>query len=109
MNVLFVCSRNQWRSPTAEKIFNKKKGINSKSAGTEPSARIKLNSQHLVWADIIFVMERKHKERIFQKYGEIVSNKHIEILDIEDNFKYMDTELIEILELSVNPILERYA
>jgi len=54
-------------------------------------------------------MERKHKERIFQKYGEIVSNKHIEILDIEDNFKYMDTELIEILELSVNPILERYA
>ncbi|MCI1265284.1 MAG: protein tyrosine phosphatase [Saprospiraceae bacterium] len=109
MNVLFVCSRNQWRSPTAEKIFNKKKGINSKSAGTEPSARIKLNSQHLEWADIIFVMERKHKERIFQKYGEIVSNKHIEILDIEDNFKYMDTELIEILELSVNPILERYA
>ncbi|NYN06569.1 phosphotyrosine protein phosphatase, partial [Salmonella enterica subsp. enterica serovar Typhimurium] len=23
MNVLFICSRNQWRSPTAEQVFRR--------------------------------------------------------------------------------------
>ena len=62
MNILFVCSRNHWRSPTAETIYKNRSGINVKSAGTEPSARIKLNSKIIEWADLIFVMEKKHKQ-----------------------------------------------
>ncbi len=107
MNLLFVCSRNQWRSPTAEKVFGKQQGFNTRSVGTEPSARIKVTEQHIKWADIIFVMEKKHKQRLFQKFAELLDEKRVEILDIEDNYQFMDEELIHVLELSVNPILEQ--
>ncbi|HEV7621513.1 MAG TPA: hypothetical protein VGO09_07265 [Flavisolibacter sp.] len=53
MNILFLCSRNQWRSPTAEKMYNKYKDYHVKSAGTEPSARIRVNAKLVLWADII--------------------------------------------------------
>lgn len=60
MNILFVCSRNQWRSPTAETIYKNTSGLFVKSAGTEPSAKIRINYKHILWADLIFVMEKKH-------------------------------------------------
>lgn len=106
MNLLFICSRNQWRSPTAEKVFQKRQGFSVKSAGTEAGARIKVTATLLKWADIIFVMEKKHKERLLQKFESDLKDKRIEILEIEDEYKFMDEELIEILESSVDPILE---
>lgn len=51
---LFVCSRNRQRSLTAEKIFSNTPGLQVISAGTSPSARVKLRRNHLVWADVIF-------------------------------------------------------
>ena len=54
MNILFICSRNQWRSPTAEAIYKNKNGIEARSAGTEPSARIKVTAKIIAWADVIF-------------------------------------------------------
>lgn len=95
MNILFVCSRNQWRSPTGEQIYKNELGINAKSASTEPSARIKINAKLIDWADIIFVMEKKHKQRITEKFREEASQKKIIVLDIEDNYHFMDAELIE--------------
>lgn len=59
MKILFICSRNQWLSPTAEAIYKDHSGINVWSAGTESSARIKLSAKTILWADIIFVMEKK--------------------------------------------------
>ena len=104
MNLLFVCSRNKWRSPTAEKIFSD--GFHqARSAGTEESARIKLTEKLINWADIIFVMEKKHKERISDKFGHVVTNKPLIILNITDDYQYMDEELIESLKLSVSPYL----
>jgi predicted protein tyrosine phosphatase len=38
VRVLFVCSRNQWRSPTAEKIFSAWQGLEVMWAGLDPSA-----------------------------------------------------------------------
>ncbi len=58
MNLLFICSRNNWRSPTAESIYKNREGFNVKSAGTEPSARIKVNAKLIDWADTIFVMKK---------------------------------------------------
>lgn len=104
MNLLFICSRNQWRSPTAEKIFNSQHH-QSTSAGTEESARIKVNEKHIHWADIIFVMEKKHKQRLQLKFPEILAQKQIVILDIPDEYQYMDEELIEMLQQSVSPHL----
>ncbi len=67
MNILFVCSRNQWRSPTAEAIYKNTPAVNVKSAGTEPSARIKLTAKNIAWADIIFVMEKRKTKNFTNK------------------------------------------
>lgn len=97
MNILFVCSRNKWRSATAETIYKNHSEHQVRSAGTEPSARIKLNAKHVIWADLIFVMERKHKQRIEEKFSEEIADKKIVIMDIPDEYQYMDKELIEEL------------
>jgi predicted protein tyrosine phosphatase len=106
MNVLFVCSRNKWRSRTAETIFKNNQNHDFRSAGTENDARIKINEKMIDWADLIFVMEKRHKQRLQDKFGQALHGKKIIILDIEDNYQYMDEELIETLKISVNPYLE---
>ena len=105
LNILFVCSRNKWRSPTAEAIYKNREGYQIKSAGTEPSAKICVSQKTILWADIIFVMEKKHKQRLFDKFPVEIKNKKIIILDIEDEYKFMDEELIEMIKLSVDPYL----
>jgi len=105
MNLLFICSRNQWRSPTAEAIYKNYQGLNVRSAGTEASARIKLTSKDILWADYIFVMEKKHKQRIIEKFHSIIEQTKIKILDIPDDYKFMDPELIEDIKSKVDSIL----
>ena len=51
------------------------------------------------WADVIFVMERKHRDLINQRFS--LENKPLIILDIEDNYQFGDAGLIEILKLSL--------
>jgi protein-tyrosine phosphatase len=102
MNLLFVCSRNQWRSPTAEEIFKNSQEHQVKSAGTEPLARIKITEKLINWADIIFVMEKKHKDRIEQRFATVVNEKELIVLDIPDNYQFMDEELVDLIKLSVS-------
>ena len=106
MNLLFVCSRNKWRSPTAESIYKNLAGINVKSAGTEPSARIKLNAKMIEWADLIFVMERKHKQRIIENFHDASQNKNIIVLEIPDEYKYMDQDLIQEIKATVDAYIQ---
>ncbi|RZK21580.1 MAG: protein tyrosine phosphatase [Pedobacter sp.] len=105
MNILFVCSRNKWRSATAETIYKNHPEHQVRSAGTEPSARIKLNSKYIIWADLIFVMEKKHKQRMAEKFSEEITDKEIVILDIPDDYQYMDKELIEELNSKTSDYL----
>ena len=102
MNLLFICSRNIWRSRTAETIFKNRKGIQVKSAGTSRSARIRISSQLMDWAELIFVMENEHKKRISELFPKVVATKEIIVLDIPDEYQYMDEELIENLEDAVS-------
>lgn len=106
MNVLFVCSRNKWRSRTAETIFKNSATHVVKSAGTEPGARIKITAKLVAWADIIFVMENKHRQRIKDRFNQEIRTKQVVVLDIADAYGYMDEELIEIIKTVVSPYLE---
>lgn len=106
MNFLFICSRNKWRSYTAETIYKNQSKHKVKSAGTEPSARIKITENLINWADLIFVMEKKHKARLEERYNATLRSKEIITLDIPDEYKYMDPELIEIIKDSVNHYFE---
>lgn len=104
MNILFVCSRNEWRSPTGEAIYKNHPTIFARSAGTSPSARIKINQKHTDWAEVIFVMEKRHLQLIERKFGNSVRQKTV-ILNIEDEYQYMDEELINELKTKVAPYL----
>ena len=101
-NVLFICSRNKWRSLTAETIYKNSSEFHVKSAGTENSARVKVNSKLLVWADLIFVMEKHHKEKLEQNFPNETKNAEIIILEIPDVYKFMNEELIEEIKVSVS-------
>ncbi|WP_034860603.1 low molecular weight protein tyrosine phosphatase family protein [Ruminiclostridium cellobioparum] len=106
IKILFLCSRNQWRSLTAEKIFNGVNGHEVRSAGTENNARIKVTGGHIGWADMIFVMEKKHLRRIQEKFGDILRDKKVIILGISDDYTFMDEELIEILKSQVSEYID---
>jgi predicted protein tyrosine phosphatase len=104
-NVLFVCSRNQWRSPTAEQVWRKHPLLSVRSAGTSPNARHPVSANDLSWADVIFVMEEKHKSRLLAEYRRIVEKTPIHVLDIPDEYKFMEPELVELVRESVGSIL----
>ena len=105
MNILFVCSRNKWRSRTAETVFKGDQRHKFRSAGTANVARIKVNQNLINWAEWIFVMEKRHKQQLYERFGQLLDDKKIVILEIEDKYHYMDDELIGILRASVTPYL----
>ena len=98
--LLFICSRNQWRSPTGEKVYSQK-GYRSRSAGTSPNAKRTVSANDIQWATHIFVMEKKHKQRLTSKFARLLEYKKIITLDIPDEYQFMDQELVEIFEDSV--------
>jgi predicted protein tyrosine phosphatase len=105
MKLLFVCTQNRWRSPTAEKLFDGVDGCRARSAGTEPGARIRVTAGHLGWADVIFAMEKKHVRRLQEKFAEAVAGRAIICLNIPDDFEFMQSELIDLLQATVTPHL----
>ena len=105
-NILFICSRNKWRSPTAQKIYQKDERVTVRSGGTSPKAIHTVNEKDIRWAEIIFVMEYKHKERLKANFNRALKYKKMIVLDIPDEYLYMDKALIEILKSSVEGYLD---
>lgn len=96
--VLFICSRNQWRSPTAERVLRSHPDYQARSAGTSPNARSTVSPSMIQWADIIFVMETKHKDRLQARFSKLLKHKALHVLDIPDDYQFMDPELVSIFE-----------
>lgn len=101
IKILFVCSRNEWRSRTAEAVFKNHAFWQVRSAGTSSSARIKVSANLLIWADVIFVMEHHHKKRLYEKFPMLAREQEMVVLDIPDEYTFMDEALVEILEKQV--------
>ena len=91
--------------PTAEQIFRKHPLMSVRSAGTSPNSRHKVSADDIRWTNVIFVMEEKHKSRLVADFSRWLDGKSIHVLDIPDEYKYMDPELVEQLEQSVSAIL----
>jgi predicted protein tyrosine phosphatase len=96
--LLFICSRNQWRSPTAEALFKNSDIYTAKSAGTSDKARVKITPGLINWADCIFAMEKRHAAIIQRNYADLIADTQLVVLHISDDYQYMDPELIDILE-----------
>ena len=103
--VLFVCSRNRRRSPTAERMFADHPGIETASAGLAPDAEEPLTSDHLEGVDLIFVMEQAHRTKLNRAFGRYLRGARIVCLDIPDDYTYMQPELVELLRSRVTPHL----
>ncbi len=103
MKLLFVCSQNKLRSPTAEKYF-KSLGYETRSAGTSQKAIHPIDSKDIKWADTIFVMEPKHEHQLKAYFSNAIKYKKVIVLNIPDDFKKHDPKLIELLKK--HPLLE---
>lgn len=105
LRVLFLCSRNRWRSPTAEEVFAGHPGVECASAGLASDAAHPLSADLVTWADVVFVMERQHKRQLEQRFHEALAGKCVVCLDIPDRYAFMDPELIRRLRARVTPHL----
>ena len=100
-NVLFICSQNRLRSPTAEQVFATWPGVETSSAGLNHDAENPLTPDLLQWADIVFVMERTHRSKLSAKFRSHLGNKRVICLEIPDEYEFMDPDLVRLLEAKV--------
>ena len=105
LNVLFVCTMNKWRSPTAEQIYAKHPLLECRSAGTSPKARHPITVADIRWADLIVAMEDKHRNRIAAEFRKELIHKEIIVLGLEDRYQYMDPELVAELASGLDTLL----
>ncbi len=101
MKMLFVCGKNKLRSPTAEIIFSEYQGIETRSVGVRQDAEVIAGIEDIEWADILFFMEQKHKQKLSEKFGNALKSKKVVILGIKDQYGFMDKALITILKKKV--------
>ena len=104
-HVLFICSRNQLRSPTAEQVFSRWPGIEVASAGLDKSSLEPVTPELLEWADLIFVMERAHRNKLAKKFRAHLKEQQVICLNIPDEYAYMDPRLVQLFEKLVPPHL----
>ena len=105
VKVLFVCSHNQWRSPTGEAVFARMDGVSARSAGTAGNARRKITVADIRWADLILVMEDKHASRLRADFRQEVAYKAMHVLDIPDDYQFMDEELVALIRAKSEPLI----
>jgi predicted protein tyrosine phosphatase len=103
--ILFICSRNQLRSPTAEQVFSNRPELEVASAGLDPKCKAPVTPEVVEWADVIFVMERHHRNKLLKHFKNTIKNQNIVVLGITDDYDYMDPGLVRLFEKLVPPHL----
>jgi predicted protein tyrosine phosphatase len=104
-HVLFICSRNRLRSPTAEQVFANWPNIEVASAGLAPDADEVLTGEMVEDADFIFVMEKQHRAKLARRFKPQLKQARVVCLDIADDYAFMQPELVALLKAKVTPFL----
>ena len=105
MRILFVCTANKLRSPTAEDVFRSWPGIEAISAGTDADAPRPLTRELVASADMIFAMEAHHRGHIRKKFKQRPPDSRIITLYIPDEYERGDPELVALLKEKIAPRL----
>ncbi|ARV25145.1 phosphotyrosine protein phosphatase [Xanthomonas citri pv. glycines] len=105
MPVLFVCSRNRLRSPTAERVLADWPGVQAQSAGLAADAGVQVTPELLQEAQGVLVMERRHLQLLRQRFAAHLRHCRVICLHIPDDDAYMDPSLVRRLEHTVPPLL----
>jgi len=103
--VLFLCSRNRLRSPTAEQVFGTWPDLEVDSAGLADDAQTVLTAEQLGWAELIVVMEASHRRRLQARHRALLKGKRVVCLDIPDRYAFMQPELVALLLKKAGPLL----
>lgn len=104
-HVLFVCSANRLRSPTAEQIFAGWPGIEVDSAGLNHDADQPVSAELAAWADLVMVMEQAQRRRLMTRFRRHLGRARIVCLGIPDDYGFMDQRLVDLLRARVTPHL----
>ncbi|MGO1002884.1 low molecular weight protein tyrosine phosphatase family protein [Lysobacter sp. CA196] len=99
--ILFVCSQNKLRSPTAEQVFAARDDLEVASAGLNHDAEQPLGAELVEWAELIFVMEKAQRSKLQHKFRAQLRGKRVVCLDIPDEYEYMAPELVALLQARV--------
>ena len=91
--VLFVCTANQQRSPTAERMYSDDPRFEVRSAGTDALLGRGVTAEDLIWANLVVVMEAGHEHKIRMRYPEESQRTEIVVLGIPDVYQYMEQAL----------------
>ena len=104
--LLFVCSQNRMRSPTAEHLYRGFLDYEAKSAGTSPQARVQVSEEQICWADLIIVMENEHRRKLKEHFGEAMRGKRVVCLNLPDIYRYKQPALIHELRARLRKYVE---
>ena len=104
LRLLALCSKNQWRSPTAEVMYRQDPRVEVRSAGTSAKAAHTVSQKDIEWAEIILCMEPKHARLLKQRFGG-QTLPPIKVADIPDEYEYRDEELVELLRGEIEDLL----
>jgi predicted protein tyrosine phosphatase len=103
--ILFVCSGNLDRSPTAVELLKNMEGLEAKSAGTLGSAPTTISKEIIEWADMIFAMEERHRDKIVSICPDV--QEDVVVLNIPDRYRRGDPELVRMLRQKLSCLLEK--
>ncbi|MGR3322137.1 MAG: low molecular weight protein tyrosine phosphatase family protein [Pseudooceanicola sp.] len=96
-NVLFICGKARRRSPTAAALAARLYGVETEAAGLSRDADEVLTPDHLHWADIIAVMEKRQLARLRRTYRARLGRKRLVCLDVPDRYAAGQPELVDLL------------
>lgn len=105
-NILFVCSKNLWRSPTAERVYSNDPRLAVRSRGLSPKAARRISPTDLQWADVICVMEYEHLAKLRSLYRNALGQRRVHVLEIPDKYQFMDPKLVKLIQERVDPLLD---
>jgi predicted protein tyrosine phosphatase len=106
MRILFVCTANRLRSPTAAAVFADDPGLEVRSAGLDAACPRPLTAELVAWADRLFAMEQRHRSAIKRRFREQFGGTPVIVLGIPDEYEFMQPELIALLKERVPQFLD---
>jgi predicted protein tyrosine phosphatase len=93
------------RSPTAERVFSRWPGLEVASAGVGDGANNPVTPELIAWADVIFVMEQRHADKLSRDFLPHLKTARVICLGIRDRYSLMDPNLVRLLRKKVPPFL----
>ncbi len=93
------------RSPSAEHVFADWPGVATASAGVNREADTPVSPELLEWADLILVMEGRHRRKLAARFSSYLARTPVHCLNIPDDYSFMQPELVQLLRQRVAPYL----